>query len=80
MAKIDRSTDGLRSVLFEELESLRAGRTTPQKASAVARLAAGIVSSTKLDLEYQRFAKAVEGDDAPKIACVPSLKLIHRAA
>lgn len=80
MAKIDRSTDGLRAVLFEELEALRNGRTTPQKASAVARLAAGIVSSTKLDLEYQRFVKAVEGEDAPKIASVPPLKLIQKAA
>ena len=50
----DRSTNGLRHALFEELDALRGGKTTAQKASAMARLAAGILSASKLDIEYQR--------------------------
>lgn len=85
MAKIERSTDGLRIALFEELDKLRSGTTTPQKASALARLAAGVVAATKLDLEYQRFAKStVEDDDAKHgsgtIAHVPPLSLLKKAA
>lgn len=80
MANIERTTDGLRNALFEELDNLRAGKTTAQRASAVARLAAGIVSSTKLDLDYQRFAKSVETESGKKSASVPSLKLVSRAA
>ena len=82
MAKIDRSTDGLRVALFEELDRLRNGQTTPQKASALARLAAGIVSATKLDLDYQRFAKATTDDDQTEIgvAHVPPLKLLKKAS
>ncbi len=80
MAKIERTTDGLRSALFEELDSLRSGKTTAQRASAIARLASGIVSATKIDLDYQRFAKSIETDGDKKSTSVPSLKLVSRAA
>lgn len=80
MAKIDRTTDGLRSALFDELDMLRAGKTTPQNASALARLAATIVSASKLDIEYQRFVSARGGSSEqsgnPR---VPSLKLVRAA-
>ena len=80
MAKqIERSTDGLRVALFEELDALRAGKTTAQKSSALARLAATIVSTTKLDIEYQRFAKGID-EELPATATIPALRLNKKAA
>lgn len=79
MAKTERTTDGLRLALFEELDNLRIGKTTPQKASAMARLASTIVMASKLDIEYQRFVAAC--DDGPSTGSprVPSLKLVKAA-
>jgi hypothetical protein len=60
---IDRNTSGIREVLFQELESLRANETTPQRACAVAKLCAQIVQSARLDIDYQRFVSADGGAD-----------------
>ena len=57
---IDRNTSGIREVLFQELENLRAGSSTPQRASAVAKLCGQILNSAKLDIEYQRFVSEGE--------------------
>lgn len=80
MAKTERTTDGLRLALFEELDNLRSGKTTPQKASALARLASTIVLASKLDIEYQRFV-ASRDDDSSSAGSprVPSLKLVKAA-
>ncbi len=79
MAKTERTTDGLRLALFEELDNLRAGKTTPQKASAMARLASTIVMASKLDIEYQRFVSAGESQLTAGSPRVPSLKLVKAA-
>jgi hypothetical protein len=81
MAKpIERSTDGLRAALFEELDALRSGKTTAQKSSALARLAATIVSTSKLDIDYQRFAKGLSDDKLPASPTVPPLSLGKKTA
>ena len=81
MAKqVERSTDGLRAALFEELDNLRSGKTTAQKSSALARLAATIVSTSKLDIEYQRFAKGVDETELPASPTIPALRLSKKAA
>lgn len=76
MKNTEQNTTGLREALFEELDNLRGGKTTPQKASAMARIASTIVAATKLDLDYQRFvsstAGAGKGIQSPS---VPSMRL-----
>jgi len=54
-----KSTVGLREVLFEELNALRGGITTPARANAVARTVAQILSTVKTEIEYVRFLKDV---------------------
>lgn len=54
-SSIERSSVGLREALFEEFDNIRLGISTPQRATAVSKLASNIISSAKLDLEYKRF-------------------------
>lgn len=56
--KIGRTTQGLRDVLFEEIEELRNGDGDPSKAMAVANLAKQIINVAKVELDYHRMALA----------------------
>ena len=47
-----RTSEGLRDVLFDEIESLRRGEGDPQRATIIAKLAGQIVAVAKLDLDY----------------------------
>ena len=53
--KVDRTSSGLRGVLFDALDDLRAGKMTPRNAAAVASLASQIVNVSKLEMIYDRF-------------------------
>lgn len=62
-AAILRTSSGLREALFDELDALRAGRSDPRRAAAVAGLAKQIVESVKLEIvfaEHSRRAAAGE--------------------
>ena len=52
---IDRTSKGLSQVLFEELELLRDGKSTPQQARAKASLASTICNITRLEMDFARF-------------------------
>lgn len=52
----NRTSIGLRDILFEEIASLRSGEGTVQRAAAVAKLAAGIIAAARLDFDYSRYA------------------------
>ena len=47
-----RTSEGLRDILFDEIEGLRRGEGDPQRATIIAKLAGQIVAVAKLDLEY----------------------------
>lgn len=53
---IDRTSRGLATAMFEELDALRNGKSTPQQAQAKVKLAVAICNITRLELEYARFA------------------------
>jgi hypothetical protein len=44
----------LRDILFAELEDLRAGKSNPQQASAVAKVAHQIIAATRMESELER--------------------------
>lgn len=56
MAAINRTSQGLRDVLFEEMEALRNGGT-PAQAIAVAMLAKQIISTARVEMEYHRMSQ-----------------------
>lgn len=52
MKKVKRTSQGLRDILFEELEELRSGEGDPSKAMAVANLAKQIINIAKVEMDY----------------------------
>lgn len=53
-----RSSVGLRNVLFDELDSLRAGNSDPKKANAVARLSSEIVRTIMMEIEVAKYTRS----------------------
>lgn len=53
-AKTMRTAGGLREVLFDQIDRLRAGEIKPDEAKATAHLAKGIVDLTRLEIEAHR--------------------------
>lgn len=51
-ADIGRSGWSLRERLFQEIDLVQAGKSTPQRAQAVAKLAAQIIESAKVEVTY----------------------------
>jgi hypothetical protein len=64
-APVTRTSEGLRDALFEELDMLRKGDSTPQRAGAVSKLATTVIDAARLDIEFVRFAKA-SGKNKPQ--------------
>lgn len=51
---LTRTSQGLRDILFDEIEELRTGNGDPQKSMAVANLAKQIVNTAKIELDFHR--------------------------
>lgn len=51
---IDRTTNGLRDALFDEINTLRSGNGDANTSLAVANLAKQIINVAKVELEFQR--------------------------
>lgn len=70
---IERSSEGLREVLFSELEALRNGTIEPARAHATAKLAQQILTSVSLELTASRLL-----DEVPTVAGrkLPKLRLV----
>lgn len=53
--KMDRTTSGLRTVLLDEIDSLRNGATSEGRAHAVARLANATIATVRLEMDAAEF-------------------------
>lgn len=62
---IMRTSQGLRDVLFDEIEELRTGDGDPQKSLAVAHLAKQIVNTAKVEMDFHRVMQSQEKDGTP---------------
>ena len=62
-----RTTQGLRDVLFDEIDELRSGKGDADKSMAVANLAKQIINTAKVELDFMRVLKMKEGDAQPKL-------------
>lgn len=51
---VPKTTEGLRDALFDELNALRAGKSNPQQARAVAQMADKIIDSIRVQIQYGR--------------------------
>ena len=58
---VTRSSAGLRDAIFDEIDAMRAGTSNPGRANAVAKLAATVVETVRLEIEVQKFSLAAPG-------------------
>jgi hypothetical protein len=54
---IPKTAEGLRDALFDELNALRAGKSNPQHARAVANLSRQVIESIRVQVQAQRLLK-----------------------
>lgn len=68
---ITRSTSGLRTALFEEMEALRRGDSNAQRARSVAMMANSILQSVQVEIEYHKYVNANQGKVVGDTKVVP---------
>jgi hypothetical protein len=54
MPSVSRSSQGLRDLMFDELDAIRNGRSNPNRLIAVSKIACQIINSVKMEIEYQK--------------------------
>ena len=60
---MERTSRSLSNMMFEELESLNAGKSTPQQARSKAAVANTIIGISRLEMEYARFVALERSDN-----------------
>ena len=63
----NRTSRSLANMMFDELDALKSGKSTPQQARAKAAVANTIISVSRLEMDYARFV-ANERSDKETIA------------
>lgn len=59
----DRTTAGLRDILFDEIDALRKPKGNPQRALAVSALAKQIISTAEMEIRFQALAGTLKQSD-----------------
>jgi len=71
----NKTTNDLRGILFQEIQSLRAGQSTPNQATAVSKLATNIINSAALEISVARVLQSAKQKENPSIGLEP-MKLV----
>ena len=64
MTDKSRTSQGLRDILFNEIEALQSGSGDPRRALAVSQLAGQIVNTVRVELDLMRQLRLAEGVEA----------------
>lgn len=73
-----RTSKGLRDILFDEIDLLRSGESTPHRAHAVAKLASGIVETVSLEMEVHKTLKQISPGSHDAIDALKPIALGHK--
>lgn len=68
-----RTSSGLKDALFDELDNLRNGKSTPQHARAVSGLINNVIATTRLEMDYA--SSLTKHAIPPTRSNLPSVKL-----
>ena len=68
-APVQRTSAGLRDVIFDEIDAVRNGTSNPTRANAIAKLATGIVETVRMEIEVQRHSRIYE-TKSRKASCI----------
>lgn len=79
--KIERSSRGLSEAMFEELDNLRTGKSTPQQAMAKASIAKALIATLRIELDVARFVVdgQLDGIAGVEMGTGKQLKLVKMA-
>ena len=72
---IESTTRGLAKAMFEELNLLRSGDSTPQMASAKSKIANSAIALARLEMEYARFVPSTRTEDKAITAGLKPIKM-----
>jgi hypothetical protein len=61
--QIEKTSRGLAGAMFEELELLRAGKSTPQQARAKASIANTVCTISRLEMDFARFVSSARAEE-----------------
>jgi len=67
----NKTTSDLRSILFEEIVSLREGKSTASQATAVSKLATNIINSASLEISVARVLQAEKEQEVDRVGLQP---------
>lgn len=67
----ERSTKGLRDMLFDAIHDVKAGRMKPSEAVQLSSVARQIIATADFELRVQRQAKELQTSDADAIRLAP---------
>ena len=73
----NKTTNDLRQILFDEMEDLRNGNSTPNQATAVSKLATNIINSASLEISVAKVIQIANGDSNPPDG-VSAMKLVEQ--
>ena len=68
--KKKRTSDALKNLMWDQMESLIAGETTPQHARAASSLAGQICGITRLEMDFSRFVSDARSENG-KLGQIP---------
>jgi len=68
---ISKDSRGLAGAMFEEIEMLRNGESTPQQARAKASIANTICTISRLEMDFARFVTASRSETAEDMRSLP---------
>ena len=71
MKSVDKTSRGLAAAMFEELELLRKGESTPQQARAKASIANTICTISRLEMDFARFVSSARSDETNSMKALP---------
>ena len=60
-----KTSEDLREFLFSTLYEVKAGRCSPETASAIAKLTAQIINTVSVEIAYHRYVRADAKGDVP---------------
>lgn len=63
-ARVDRTSAGLRDALFDELDALRRGESSPARAHAVGKIARSIIETARAEIEMHRYIDEAKKEKA----------------
>lgn len=64
---VPKTAMGLRDALFDEINLLRAGKSSPQKARIVAQLAHRLIEATRMEIAHTRNLVDVKASDSMQL-------------